>query len=142
MVGTALSMRGHLAWMLGQTGPMPSLSQAAQWPPAKLAVTANAVQQEARAHAILGDGRACDDAFDRAEDLASAAAETDGSAPPWMYFYNPDMLTMQRSLAQLYLGREEQASEFLESGLARMSPDQRTRWKRPQGSRARRGQCV
>ncbi|MBN1171614.1 MAG: helix-turn-helix domain-containing protein [Micromonosporaceae bacterium] len=125
MIATALSMRGHLAWTLGEIKPMLALSRSAQWPPAKRAVTANAVQQEARAYAILGDATACDDALDRAEDLATAAVDDPSQIPPWMYFYDPTLFVLQRGLAYLCLGRHDQAAQLLNRGLAKLPPETR-----------------
>src|SRR6266545_2809152 len=55
MVATAFNMKGHAAWLAGQVGPMLGLSRAAQRDGTTPGVRALAAQQEARAHAILGD---------------------------------------------------------------------------------------
>jgi len=116
MVATVLSMRGHLAWVQGDIPAMIGLSQTAGWAPAAAGVRAMAVQQEARGHAILGDGEACDRRLDEAE----ALADQPGTMPPWMYFYDPDFLTLQRALAFRYLGRHEQAIELFTGALDRV----------------------
>jgi transcriptional regulator with XRE-family HTH domain len=107
MVATALSMRGHLAWMQGRHRSMIELSKAAGWQPASLSVRAMAIQQEGRGLALVGDARGCDDRMSRAEDMAREAAEHPDDQPPWLYFYDPNFLRMQRGVAQLYLGSQE-----------------------------------
>lgn len=129
MVATALSMRGHLAWIRDEIPAMLSLSQAAQWPPTHPAVRALAAQQEARAHAILGDADACDAKLDQAEALAFAAVERPDQLPPWLYFFKPDFFTLQRGLAQRLLGRHDQAVELLTLGLDQVPDDiRRSDW--------------
>lgn len=125
MAATALSMRGHLAWMSGRLTAMVELSQAAQWPPASRGVRAVAVQQEARGLALLGQTHGVDDRLDEAEELAIRAADHPDREPPWLYFYDPIYFRAQRGLAQLYLGRHEQAVELLTSALAAMDPQVR-----------------
>jgi transcriptional regulator with XRE-family HTH domain len=117
MVATALSMRGHLAWIAGEPRAMVELSRAAQWPPAAPAVRALAIQQEARGLAILGDP-AVARRLDAAEELAHRAAGEDG--PPWLYFYDPHFFDAQRGLAMRLLGRHEEAVELLDGALARL----------------------
>jgi transcriptional regulator with XRE-family HTH domain len=120
MVATVLSMRGHLAWVSGQTRSMVELSRAAQWQPASRGVRALAGQQEARGLAILGDAAAVDAKLDEAEQLAHEAAEHREDEPPWLYFYDPDFFAAQRALAHQYLGRHEQAVELLTTALDRL----------------------
>lgn len=117
MVATALSMRGHLAWTRHQYGPMLRLSQAAQAVQCGFAVQAIATQQQARAHAVIGDASACDAKLDEAEELAYVAAERPDELPPWMYFYKPDFFILQRGLAQRLLGRHQRAVELLTAAL-------------------------
>ena len=125
MIATALNMRGHLAWTCGQVRSLLALSEAAAWQPAALAVRATAVQQQARAYALLGDGPACDSRFDEAEDLSRRAAERPDELPPWLYFYDPDFLLLQRGLAQHYLGCHELAVDLLAAGLDRLPAEYR-----------------
>lgn len=128
LAATSLSMRGHLAWVRGQLRAMIDLSRAAAWQPAVSgAVKANAVQQEARGLALLGDAADADpdDRLDLAEELAARAAdERDG--PPWMYFYDPTFFALQRGLSQHYLGRHERAAEQLTAALDALPADIRS----------------
>ncbi|GAA2451800.1 hypothetical protein GCM10010191_82570 [Actinomadura vinacea] len=97
MAATALSMRGHVAWMAGHTGPMIGLSQAAQRDAGRISPTVLAlnVQQEARGHAIEGDHYRMEAGLDRAADLVARA----DSHPDSQYFYSPAFLEMQRGMA-------------------------------------------
>lgn len=122
MVATALSMRGHLGWMSGQLHTMVELSRAAQWPPASRGVRAVAVQQEARGMALMGQTRGVDDLLNQAEELAVQAVDHPDREPLWLYFYDPVFFRAQRGLAQLYMGRHEQAVELLTSALDAMPP--------------------
>jgi transcriptional regulator with XRE-family HTH domain len=123
MVATALSMRGHLAWIMGRITPMIELSRAAQWQPASRGVRALATQQEARGLALVGDDRAVEAKMAEAEQLTVDAADHRGDEPPWMYFFDPDFLTAQRGLAQQYLQHHDRAVELLTDGLDRLAPE-------------------
>jgi tetratricopeptide (TPR) repeat protein len=125
MIGTTLSMRGHLAWVRGQTRAMIELSRAAAWQPASLGVRALAIQQEGRGLAVLGDGPASDDRLDEAEEMAARAAQRPDTQPDWLYFYDPAFFALQRGLAQLYLGRHEKAVELFVRGLKQLPADVR-----------------
>jgi transcriptional regulator with XRE-family HTH domain len=117
MVATALSLRGHLAWLARQPGPLIGLSQAAGRQPASPGVRALAAQQEARGHALVGEAYEADRLLDAAAELAAQAAEHRDDEPPWVYFHSPDYLRMQRGLACRYLGRFPQAVDLLTAGL-------------------------
>lgn len=117
MMATALSMRGHLAWIQDNVRPMLNLSRAAGWQPAGPAVRALAAQQEARAHALTGNAADCDARLDLAEDLAHQAAANPEQLPKWLYFYEPDVFALQRGLAQHLLRRHERAIELLSGAL-------------------------
>lgn len=118
MITTALNMKGHAAWLRGEIASMIGLSEAAQRDRrTSPGVRALAVQQEARGLAIIGDGISTDRRFDQARELTSQAAENPENEPPWIYFFNPDMLTMQQGLAYQYLGRHNEAVELLTAGL-------------------------
>ena len=82
-----------------------------------------AVQQTARAYALLGNGDACDRSLDVATVLANRAAARPDREPPWIYFFSPDYLVMQRGRAYRYLGRYQQAEALLSAGLAALPPD-------------------
>lgn len=125
MVATALSMRGHLAWLAGQPGPVVGLSQAAGRLPASHGVRALAAQQQARGHAMLGEAREVDRLLGHAVELVGQAAAN----PPWAYFFDGSYLTLQRGLAYRPLGRSTEAVRLLSDGLAGL-PDStaRTEW--------------
>jgi tetratricopeptide (TPR) repeat protein len=126
MVATALSMKGHAAWVAGNVAPMIGLSQAAQnTPGTSPGVRALAAQQEARGHALAGDGRQADRKLDEAAALVCRAAAHPDDEPPWVYFFSPDYLVMQRGLAWLYLGRYAEAAGLLAAGLAAMPAEVR-----------------
>ncbi|WP_067480662.1 helix-turn-helix domain-containing protein [Actinomadura hibisca] len=115
---TALSMRGHLAWLQRDTGTMLASTGAARrlaQLPATRAITA---QQQARGLALRGEERAALVAMDEAEQ----AYDADGR-PGSAYFYDRAMLTMQRGVVLHFLGRHAQAAELLAEGLALM-PDE------------------
>ncbi|MGI5165685.1 hypothetical protein ACQEU3_15115 [Spirillospora sp. CA-253888] len=97
MVSTALSLRGHVAWMAGNTAAMIGLSQAAQREAHRITrtVLALTVQQEARGHAIEGDHYRMEAGLDRAATLITGA----NGQPDSQYFYNSAYLEMQRGLA-------------------------------------------
>ena len=120
LFATAISMRGHLAWVQDKFQTMVRLSRAATWQPTCLSVKAMAMQQEARGLALLGDATAADERLDRAEELAATAAHHPQGEQDWMYFYDQDYFAMQRGLADLYLGRYERAIERLTGGLDRI----------------------
>lgn len=131
MIATALNTRGHTAWLGGKVGPMLGLSQAAQRDArASAGVRALAAQQEARARALTGDAELTDRKLDEAHALTLAAVEHPEDEPPWIYFFNPGMLTMQRARAFLYLpDRQGKAAELLTAGLASMPPElRRSEW--------------
>ena len=131
MIATALNMQGHAAWLEGKVGPMLGLSQAAQRDArASAGVRALAAQQEARARALMGDAEMTDRKMDEAHELTLAAAARPGDEPPWIYFFNPDMLTMQRARAYLYLpDRQAEAVELLTAGLAGLAEElRRAEW--------------
>lgn len=120
MVATALSMKGRL----NQPGPMLGLSEAAgRHKRASPGVRSLAAQQEARAHALLGNGDSCDHKLDTATMLADRAAARPDREPPWVYFFSPDYLLMQRGRAYRYLGRYQQAEELLSAGLGALPPE-------------------
>jgi tetratricopeptide (TPR) repeat protein len=80
-------------------------------------------QQTARAHALLGNGDACDRSLDVAAVLVDRAAARPDREPPWIYFFSPDYLVMQRGRAYRYLGRYQQAEALLSAGLAALLPN-------------------
>lgn len=132
MVATALNMRGHAAWIDGKVGPMVGLSRAAQ----RVAgispgVRALAVQQEARGTALAGEATVTDidRKFDEAERLIARAVAQPDREPPWIYFFSPHYLVMQRGLACRLAGEPAKAAVLLERGLAALPAELRqTDW--------------
>jgi tetratricopeptide (TPR) repeat protein len=124
MVATALSMKGYMAYRPNQLGPMLGLSEAdGRHKRASPGVRSLAAQQEARAHASLGNGNSCDRKLDTATMLAERAAARPDREPPWVYFFSPDYLVMQRGRAYHYLGRYQQAEELPSAGLGALPPE-------------------
>jgi tetratricopeptide (TPR) repeat protein len=123
MTATALNQKANLAWMEGKIGPMIGLSQAAQRSTSISAgVRALAVQLEARANALTGNG---DDANRKLAEAASLIEHAAGHPrnehePPWILCFCPAYLELQRGLACSYLGRDAHAVELLAAGLAEM----------------------
>jgi tetratricopeptide (TPR) repeat protein len=128
MIATALSMQGHAAWLGAKAGPMIGLSRAAQRDNrASPGVRALAVQQEARGIALTGEANIpdIDRKFDRAEELAAQAAEAPEDEPPWIYFFSPGYLILQRGLAYRLAGDYAKANELLTAGLSAIPSDMR-----------------
>lgn len=126
LIATALSMRGNLAWMARKPGPMVGLSAAAAEQADHPGVRAMAAQQEARGHALLGEDDDVQNLFDKAEAGLAAAAEHPEDEPPWIYFYGPGYLAMQRGLAYRLVGRTDDAIATLTAGLAATDPGVRS----------------
>jgi transcriptional regulator with XRE-family HTH domain len=126
LVATALSLRGHLAWHARHAGAVIELSAAALRQPATPGVRALAAQQQARGHALVGEGDEVDRMLSAAEALTAAAAEHPDCEPPWIYFFDGDYLTMQRGLAYRLLGRRGAAIAQLRAGLGAV-PEERRR---------------
>jgi tetratricopeptide (TPR) repeat protein len=121
MIATALNMRGHAAWIASKVGPMVGLSRAAQRVVSiSPGVRALAVQQEARGAALAGDATVTDidRMFDEAERLVAQAMSHPDREPPWIYFFSPHYLIMQRGLAYRLAGEHIKAIELIEAGLA------------------------
>ncbi len=134
MPATILSFKGHLAWQAGRVGPMIGLSQAAQ---RRRNVSAGQrafdAGQEARGHAMVGDGDATDRKLDEAVTLGAHAGERPEDEPPWIYYYTPAFFVIQRGLAYRYLGRDDphrnqQAITLLTRGLDALGEDRRAEW--------------
>jgi hypothetical protein len=128
MIATALSMQGHASWLAGKPSPMIGLSRAAQRDNrASPGVRALAIQQEARGIALSGEAGIADidRKFDHAEELVAQAAEKPEDEPPWIYFFSPDYLILQRGLAYRLLGEYVKANELLTAGLSAILEDMR-----------------
>jgi transcriptional regulator with XRE-family HTH domain len=119
MISTALNMKGFVAWLLRKPGAVIGMSRAAQRGGTSPGIRALAAQQEARGHAITGDAEMTERMLDEAHRLTIAAAAHPEDEPPWIYFFNPAYLEMQRARAYLYLpGRAAAAAGLLTTGLA------------------------
>ena len=128
MIATALSMQGHASWLAGKARPMIGLSHAAQRDDrASPGVRALAIQQEARGIALSGEAGIADvdRRFDQAEELVARAAREPDNEPPWIYFFSPDYLILQRGLAYRLLGEYDKARELLTAGLSAVPDDMR-----------------
>jgi hypothetical protein len=128
MIATALNMQGHAAWMAAKAGPVIGLSRAAQRDNRITpGVRALAIQQEARGIALSSEAEIADidRKFDRAEELVAQAAERPENEPPWIYFFSPDYLILQRGLAYRLLGAYDRANELLRAGLSKIPADWR-----------------
>jgi transcriptional regulator with XRE-family HTH domain len=125
LIATALSMRGNLAWMARQPGQVIGLSAAAGVRGDSPGIRAMAAQQEARGHAVLGEADQVERLLDKAEDQMDEAAADPDREPPWVYFYTPGYLAMQRGLAYGLLDRPEAAIAALTEGLASTGQDLR-----------------
>jgi transcriptional regulator with XRE-family HTH domain len=123
LIATSLSMRGNLAWMARQPGPVVGLSVAAARHADSPGVRAMAEQQEARGHAVLGDADRVEELLDLAEVDMAAAADHPEDEPAWIYFYSPGYLKMQRGLAYRLLDRRDDAIAALTAGLAATGED-------------------
>lgn len=101
LAATALSMRGHLAWVTGDIGSMAALSEAAAEMATATGTRAISTQQHGRALAILGDRQGALRAMGQAEEELSTGSS--GDDPDSLYFYGPELLSMQRGLVLAYL---------------------------------------
>ncbi|MGV9676322.1 helix-turn-helix domain-containing protein [Nocardia sp. NPDC003482] len=121
MASTALSMRGHVAWMAGEIDALIGLSRAAQRDGTELSPTvlALAVQQEARGLAVRGDLDAMERKLDQAAELI---ARGDPDRPDAQYFYSDALIDMQRGLAYRLARQWDKAVVSLERGLAAFDP--------------------
>lgn len=125
LMASALSVKGHHAWTLGDYGPMVGLSKAARRDRhASPAVLASAAQQQARGHALIGEADDAERMLDQADEQAVRAAEQPDRLPPWLYFHSTDLLVLQRGLAYKYLAESgnpsyrQKAIDTLAAGLA------------------------
>jgi len=126
MVATALSFKGHLAYNAGHVGPMIGLSQAAQRnPDVHPEECAFDAMQEARGHAMAGDGYQAERKLDDADELVVRANKQKDRAPPWVYYHSPAFWLLQRGLIYRYLGRNSAAADLLAAGLDELPAEQR-----------------
>src|SRR4051812_24776856 len=101
LAATALSMRGHLAWVTGDIGSMAALSEAAEDMANAAGTRTVAIQQRGRALAILGDRQGALRAIGTAEQVLTRGGT--GEDPDSLYFYGHAYLAMQHGLILAYL---------------------------------------
>jgi transcriptional regulator with XRE-family HTH domain len=129
MASTALSFKGHLAWTLGDVGPMVSLTGAAQQftgvYPGEMAYDA---LQAARGHAVAGDRAEVESQVARSRDLEALAQESRGDIPPWHYYRGSAFFALERGRVLRHLavqgvdGCARRAVDELTAGLAALPP--------------------
>ena len=142
LAATALSMRGHLAWVTGDYNEMTSLSQAAADMAHAAGTRAVATQQRGRGLALQGDEAGALHAVGDAEDLLSAGQAED---PDSLYFYSPAHLSAQRGLILGYLAEtpatHARAADCILDGVEGMPPPVRDSewlaWYRARGAHER-----
>jgi transcriptional regulator with XRE-family HTH domain len=127
LAATALSMRGHLAWLTEDLGAMAALSQSAADLAQGTGTRAIAIQQRGRALALMGDRRRALEAIGKAED--ELAGGNTGGDPDSLYFYGPAYLTMQRGLLLSYVAEspaeQAAAADVITTGLDALPPSLR-----------------
>ena len=124
-----LSMKGYLAWMRGQVGPMIGLSRAAQKNP-KAFPGQHAVSaiQEARGYAIVGDRRMAGQLLGRSAEPVSRRTERIDQQPDWLYYHSQSFFDLQYGLVYRYLGRTsrtdaQKSVRLLTGGLSGLRDD-------------------
>ena len=139
---TALSMRGHLAWVTEDLVEMAALSRAARDLARSPATRATAAQQEGRALALMGDRPGALRAVGEAEEALSIDGADD---PDLLYFSGPGLLLAQRGLILEYLAetlaQHAEAADTIMRGVNTLPPEIRDSgwlaWYRVQAARAR-----
>jgi hypothetical protein len=130
LISEVISMKGHVAWMAGQPGPVIGLSQAAQRDPQAFpGQHAISAAQEARGHPMAGDADAAERKLADAMAKAQAAAERPEESPPWLYYHSPAFFELQQGIVLSYFAEvpryRDLALSALESGYAGLPPDER-----------------
>ena len=133
MTATALSFKGHLAFLLGQLRAAAGLSRAAaRVPDAWLGQRAYDAHQEARALAVMGHAAAVRRLAEAAE-MAAAVEEHRGETPPWIYYYTAPFYRLERGWVYRLLGRDDErlnaeAIAHLSAGLAGLGDARQSEW--------------
>jgi hypothetical protein len=124
LAATALSMRGHLAWVTDDLSSMTGLSEAAGELATSPGTRTVTVQQGGRALALLGDRQGALRAIGRAEEVLTRPGDSDN--PDLLYVYGPELLTMQRGLILAYLAEtpaeHTAAADVIDHGLKALPP--------------------
>jgi hypothetical protein len=123
-------MKGHVAWMAGQPGPVIGLSQAAQRDPRAFpGQHAISSAQEARGHAMAGDVNSAERKLADAMGMAQVADERREQSPPWLYYHSPAFFELQRGIVLGYFAAvaryRDIALSALDAGYAGLPPDER-----------------
>jgi transcriptional regulator with XRE-family HTH domain len=126
MTATALTYRAAMAGVVGKTGPMIGLAQAAQRDSrAAAGQRAHSASVEGRGHAMNGDVAVAERKLAEAADFASQPA----TARPWLYWCSPQIFECRRGVALGYLAHigtyRDQAVEALTAGYAGLGADVR-----------------
>jgi tetratricopeptide (TPR) repeat protein len=107
LAATSLSFKGHVAFLLGQIGPMIGLTQAAlrgsdSW----VGQRAYDAHQLARGLAIAGDSEEAVRTLEEGRSLALIAHERSDEKPPWIYYYTLPFYALERGFVYRFLGRD------------------------------------
>jgi Helix-turn-helix domain len=123
MAATALSMKAHLAWSVGDAQRCVHMAEAARWAESRVTpgVQGMAAQMAARGHALAGEAGSARALLDEAQTLVGRAAERPEDEPPWMYFYGDEWFRLQRGMAEGHLGNWDAAADLLSGGLAELA---------------------
>lgn len=104
LLSEVLSFQGHAALTEGNAGSAIGLSRAARRDPGiypgQLAISA---AQEAKGHALDGNGSEADRLLDESDHLAERARGRADEAPPWLYYHTAGFFDLQRGEAYAYL---------------------------------------
>jgi tetratricopeptide (TPR) repeat protein len=113
LAATSLSFKGHVAFLLGQIGPMIGLTQAAlrdssSW----VGQRAYDAHQLARGLAIAGDSEEAVRKVEEGRSLALIAHERSEEKPPWIYYYTLPFYALERGFVYRFLGRDNNAHNY------------------------------
>ena len=127
MAATAVSMRAHQAWGLGNGRQCLAFAEAARGHEGRISPgnQGMAAQTSARGHALLGDVDRARRDLDTAEGLLMQASDPAQTEPGWLYFYDNNWFTRQRGTIELQLGNYTLAADLLAAGLTSISPSYR-----------------
>ncbi|GAB1694772.1 hypothetical protein [Krasilnikovia sp. M28-CT-15] len=133
MAATALSFKGHAAYLAGQPGAVVTLSEAARRDPTVyIGQRAYDALQAARGRAMLGETSEVLGLLSLAADEDAETAAYAGPVPDWHYYRTPEFFLLERGLVYAHLGRatdartwDVRAVESLSNGLGSMPADMR-----------------
>jgi tetratricopeptide (TPR) repeat protein len=134
LAATALSFKGHMAFLLGEMGPAIGLSRAARRDPSVwVGQRAYDAHQEGRALGVAGNTDESVRCLQEAEELAALTEEHRDGTPPWIYYYTAPFFLLERGWAYRYLGRDDagpndRAIDLLTAGLDGLGEERRSEW--------------